>query len=201
MRRYLDFIGINWLIILMGCFRMASIYEPAEDSFLFEEFLKDLLAGKKNRNISYLDMGTGSGILGKVAMEVLGIDNVTVVDINEEAVLKNKEDGLNAIYSDLFSNVRGKYDLITFNAPYLPKDSREPEDSRIATTGGKRGDEIVVEFLKQAKKHLKKGGEVFILISSLTPRDKIDLFGPKVVAKKKIFQEELLVLRFTFRGL
>jgi release factor glutamine methyltransferase len=174
---------------------MVAIYEPAEDSYFFEEFLEKLLVGRKDKNISYLDMGTGSGILGKVAKKFLGGENVTVVDINKEAVLMCKAEGLNAIRSDLFSNVDGKYDMITFNAPYLPEDSREPEDSRLATTGGKKGDEIVVEFLKQAKEHLKKNGEIYVLISSLTPRGEIEKFGAEIVVRKKIFQEELLILR------
>jgi release factor glutamine methyltransferase len=189
-RRFLDFIGIIYLD------KMTSIYEPAEDSYFFEEFLKKLFFSKKDKNISYLDMGTGSGILGKVGAKLLGEGNVTVVDLNEDAVEKCKKEGLNAVCSDLFSNVEGKFDLITFNAPYLPEDSREPEDSRFATTGGKRGDEIVVEFLRQARDHLKKDGEIYVLISSLTPRGRIDKFGAEIVARKKIFQEELLVLEF-----
>ena len=102
-----------------------------------------------------------------------------------------------AIHSNLFDKIPQKFDLITFNAPYLPEDPREPKDSQVATTGGPRGDEISVEFLDQAKSHLNKEGKIFLLISSLTPMDKIKKFNPKIVSKKKIFMEELIILEIS----
>ena len=142
-------------------------------------------------------MGTGSGILSKTALQFLSKDQIFAVDINPLAVKEVTKLGIKAIKSDLFKEVKGKFDLITFNAPYLPRDSREPKSSQTATTGGKRGDEISVKFLKQAKKHLNKEGKIFLLISSLTPIGKIQEYGPKIVARKKIFMEELLILEFS----
>jgi len=95
--------------------------------------------------------------------------------------------GFNAIKTNLFDDIVGCYDLITFNAPYLPFDSREPKSSQIATTGGIRGDEISIKFLKNARKHLDKDGKILLLVSSLTPINEIKKFGAKVVARKKIF--------------
>ena len=173
----------------------AQIYDPAEDSYLFQDFLKSYLINHKIK--SHLDLGTGSGILAKTTSKVLGIENVLASDINENAVNILKKQKYNVIYSDLFENIKGKFDLITFNAPYLPEDIREPEDSKLATTGGKKGDEISVRFLKQARSHLNKDGKTLLLISSLTPMDKIKKFNPKIVERKKIFTEELLILEFT----
>jgi release factor glutamine methyltransferase len=169
-----------------------EIYQPAEDSYLFTKFLAKYL--KKNKVNSYLDMGTGSGILSQTASEFLDKKNILAVDINPEAVKQLKKRKFNAIKSNLFKSVKGKFDLITFNAPYLPLDSREPKSSQLATTGGKRGDEASLKFLKQAKKYLNKNGRIFLLVSSLTPVDKIKKFNPKIVAKKKIFMEELVIL-------
>ena len=89
-----------------------------------------------------------------------------------------------------------KADIITFNAPYLPEDKHEPKSSRLETTGGKTGDEISLKFLKQAFNYLSHDGKIFLLISSQTPMDKIKKFNPKIVARKKIFFEELLILEF-----
>ena len=133
------------------------IYEPAEDSYLLQKFVKKLVKGK------VLDMGTGSGIQ---ALSVKG--DVLAVDINAEAVKVCKDKGLNCIESDLFENVKGKFDWIIFNPPYLPEDEREPEDSKLATTGGKKGDELLKRFLSEAKDYLLPGGKVLVLISSLT---------------------------------
>jgi release factor glutamine methyltransferase len=143
-------------------------------------------------------MGTASGILAETASKFLNKKNILVADINSDAVKLLKQKGYNAIKTNLFSKIKTKFDLITFNAPYLPFDPREPKSSQIATTGGKRGDEISAEFLKQAKKHINKNGKIFLLISSLTPMNKIKKFKHKIVARKKIFMEELLILEFTF---
>jgi len=175
---------------------MTQVYQPAEDSQLFSNFLKKYLS--KNKINSYLDMGTGSGILSETASKFLDKKNILAADIDSEAIKTIKQKGFKTIKTNLFSRITGKFDLITFNAPYLPRDSREPKDSQLATTGGKRGDEVAVRFLKQAKKYLNKNGKIFLLISSLTPIKKINKFNPKIVARKKIFMEELLILEFTF---
>jgi methylase of polypeptide subunit release factors len=158
-------------------------------------------------------MGTATGILAKTAEKFLDKKNITVADINKKAIQNLKQEGYNAIQSDLFKNLPvtqvkpttnnqqpttlNRYDLILFNAPYLPKDNREPKDSQVATTGGKRGDEIPLKFLTQAKRHLTKKGKIFLLISSLTPMDKINKHNPKIVATKNLFMEKLLILKFT----
>jgi release factor glutamine methyltransferase len=174
---------------------MGEIYQPAEDSFFFSKFLKSYFT--RGKIGSYLDMGTGSGILPKVAGKFLKKDQIVAVDINLSAVKLLKKQGLNSTKSNLFSKIKGKFDLITFNAPYLPLDPREPRPSRVATTGGVRGDEISLKFIRQAKRHINKKGKIFLLVSSLTPMDKIKRFKYKVVARKKIFMEELLILEFT----
>ncbi|MDH3352980.1 MAG: methyltransferase [Nanoarchaeota archaeon] len=169
-----------------------GVYQPAEDSYFFADFLKKYI--KKHEIKSYLDMGTGSGILSETMLGFLDKKNILAADINPAAVKLVKKKGLNAIKTNLFEKIKDNYDLITFNAPYLPLDSREPKDSQVATTGGKHGDEISVKFLTQAKKYLNKNGKILLLVSSLTPMDKIEKLGAKVVAKKKIFMEDLIIL-------
>lgn len=171
-----------------------EIYQPAEDSYFFVDFLEKYL--KKNKVNSYLDMGTGSGILSKTASKFLNKKNILATDINPSVIKLLKQKNFNTVQSNLFEKIKNKYNLITFNAPYLPFDPREPKSSQLATTGGKCGDEISIKFLKQAKKHLNKNGKIFLLISSLTPMDKIKKFNPKIVARKKIFMEKLLILEF-----
>ncbi|MDP2947354.1 MAG: methyltransferase [Nanoarchaeota archaeon] len=174
---------------------MSEIYNPAEDSYFFAEFLKKYFKGARGK-IKYLDMGSGSGILAETAIKFLGRKNVFAVDINPDSVKQLKKKNINAIKSNLFKNVNGKFDAVSFNAPYLPRDEREPIPSRIYTTGGKRGDEISIKFLKQAKKHLNRNGKIFLLISTLTPTDRIKNFDGKIVARKKIDFEELKILEF-----
>ena len=178
-----------------------SIYTPSEDSFFFAVFLKEYLKKIKVKEISYIDIGTGSGILSEIASEFIKKENILATDIDKESLDLVKEKGFRTINSNLFSKISKtkKFNLITFNAPYLPEDKMytEPKDSKRATTGGKRGDEISLKFLKQAQQHLTKDGKIFLLISSLTPRDRIKKFKPKIVARTKIFFERLLILEIT----
>jgi release factor glutamine methyltransferase len=173
-----------------------AVYTPAEDSFLFSEFLKKYFF--KNKVNSYLDMGAGSGILSEAASKFLDKKYILAVDLDEESCEFVRNKGFKVLQSNLFSKVpkTKKFDLITFNAPYLPLEERETEDSRRITTGGKRGDEISMKFLKQAKNYLNKDGKIFLLVSSLTPLDKIKKYNPKVVAEKNLFMEKLLILEF-----
>ncbi|MFM1582529.1 50S ribosomal protein L11 methyltransferase [Helcococcus ovis] len=67
-----------------------------------------------------LDMGCGSGILSILAkklnanqVDACDIDEIAIYSTNENSVINNVE--LNAFVSDLFSNVKNKYDFIFAN--------------------------------------------------------------------------------------
>jgi len=167
------------------------IYEPAEDSYLLQKELKNFI----KPGMKVLDMGTGSGILAETS-KTLGAE-VYAVDINPLAVKIVKKIGIDASVSNLFSKINKKFDFIIFNPPYLPEDTMEPEDSRLATTGGKDGNEIIEKFLKNAKEYLFNEGKIILLFSSLTP-DVINLFKKygyfyKKISEKKIPFETLYV--------
>ena len=181
-------IGINYFT--------KMIYEPAEDSIFFLEFLSQYLSNQKNKDLIFLDMGTGSGILAETASKFLPKENILAVDINQESEKICKQKNIKFIQSNLFEKITGKFDLIVFNAPYLPIDDKEDKESQLTTTGGKRGDEIPLEFLKQAKEHLNNGGKIFLLVSSLTLMKKLKESDGKIVARKKIFFEELIIFEF-----
>ncbi len=181
-----------------------EIYQPSDDSFFFAEFLKSIFFKKPKKEIEkiiYLDMGCGSCILSEAIEKFVPKRNILCADINSDAIVLAKSKGFHAFKSDLFSKIpeNKKFDLITFNAPYLPKDDKynEPKESKLITTGGKKGDEISLKFIKQAKGHLSKDGKIFLLVSSHTPLERINKFHPKIVAEKSLFFEKLFILEFS----
>ncbi|MEK6936744.1 MAG: HemK2/MTQ2 family protein methyltransferase [Nanoarchaeota archaeon] len=164
------------------------LYKPAEDSFLLQKQVRKYAKGK------VLDLGTGTGIQALTALEKT--PNVLASDINIEAVKHCKKLGIKAIKSDLFQNIKEKFDLIIFNPPYLPEDNLNLKDDK-NFIGGEKGSEILEKFLSQAEKHLNKNGKILIVFSSLTPDvNKIikkHKFKFKKLAEEKFFFEKLFV--------
>ncbi|MDD5253758.1 MAG: methyltransferase [Candidatus Nanoarchaeia archaeon] len=163
------------------------IYEPREDSILIGKFVKEYSRGK------VLDIGSGSGYLAEIALEKT--KDVLAADINPEAVEHCKKKGINSIVSDLFSNIKGKFDLIIFNPPYLPEDPDEDEESKIITTD--KG--IIERFLKELKEHLNKNGKCLMIYSSLSPVNPSELakkngFSVKILKEEALFFENLYVI-------
>ncbi|HIH39573.1 TPA: methyltransferase, partial [Candidatus Woesearchaeota archaeon] len=107
---------------VMSARQRRAIYEPAEDSHLLSEFVKKLAFGK------VLDVGTGSGIQAFEAAKLKKVRSVLAADISDEVIrhLKNKinkkelNSKIKIINSDLFSDIKGRFDTIIFNPPYLP---------------------------------------------------------------------------------
>ena len=173
---------------------MPNIYGPEEDSYLLQECIKKFL--KKRKVKSVLDMGSVSGIQAQTFVDS-GIPekNIIVIDINKDAIkhLKLKFKNSKVIHSDLFSKIKGKFDLIVFNPPYLPENKF---DKNKDTSGGKLGNETAIRFLNQAQNHLNKNGAILLVVSSFTPKIDFPKLGykKKVLLTKKIFYEELSVL-------
>jgi len=171
------------------------IYPPSEDSHLIEQEVKKYALNKR-----VLDIGSGSGILARAAINA-GAKSALASDINQESIKLLKKKKIPSIQSDLFSKIKGKFDLIIFNPPYLPQEKREDRESQLITTGGKKGDEIIIKFLHQAPSYLNKNGIILILLSSLTQRKRILVLIKKQnlkkrkIAEKNLFMEKLEVWR------
>lgn len=153
-----------------------KVYVPAEDSELLIENLVDV----KNKTV--LDMGTGSGIqainaVKQGALKVIGIDiNPYAVECAKLNLELNEIDSKKLFFKkgDLFKNIDEKFDVILFNAPYLPTSDEEKLEKYLnyAFDGGKDGREVLDKFLDEVANYLKKDGIIQILQSSLTDGNK-----------------------------
>ncbi len=170
------------------------IYEPREDSELLAKYVRKYAFG------NVLDIGTGSAIQAVNAAKNKKVKNVMAADIQEEVIEYNKSNVKNKkirfVVSDLFSNIKKKFDTITFNPPYLPEDVHLKD---LTLDGGKKGYEILERFFNLVNNYLKEKGVILIIFSSLTKKDKIDefiernLLEYKELDKKHIFFEDLYV--------
>jgi release factor glutamine methyltransferase len=172
------------------------MYTPAEDSLMLENHVEKLSKGK------VLDMGTGIGIQAIAASKNNAVKEVLAADVDKETVeyckrnVKNRK--ITFIKSDLFSDVKGKFDTIVFNPPYLP----EEKDIKIkdkALYGGEQGIELIERFFSEANSHLNENGTILMVFSSITGKKKVDAiikkagFKFKELEKQHIFFEDLFV--------
>lgn len=185
-----------------------EVYAPAEDTFFFAENLRV----KKGSRV--VDMGTGSGILGILAAEQA--ETVLAVDINpfaiqcakQNAAVNNVSCNMFFLRGDLFTSLAPSvtFNLILFNAPYLPSD-RDDYKSWLgrAWAGGTTGREVIDRFISQAPQHLAEKGEILLVQSNLAnlqeTKEKFQRSGMKADAVATLslpFFETLYLLKVTF---
>lgn len=123
------------------------------------------------KNPRILDLCTGSGCIAAALATELPQAAFVASDICENALKVAREnldfarDRVVFLQSDLFQKVRGPFDLIVSNPPYLPTslfESAMPEVSRweprLAHDGGKTGLDFVTRILQSAPQFLNEGG-------------------------------------------
>ena len=139
------------------------IYSPAEDSEFLAGFVKNIARGR------VLDIGCGSGIQSSTASSKKEVTSVLGVDIDKESVSYCKKNivspKVSFLVSDIFSNVKGTFDTIVCNPPYLPQDEGIDD---IALYGGKQGQEFAERIIVEAGDYLTEKGQIIILTSSLS---------------------------------
>lgn len=171
-----------------------NVYQPEDDSYLMQTCVKKFV----KPSMRVLDMGTGSGIQAETAFKLGAV--VHAVDKNPLAVqlVKKKIPKAEVYESDLFNEISEKFDIIIFNAPYLPNDENDPD---IALDGGPGGYEIIIKFLEEAKNYLTINGKILLLFSSLSNKDIIEKHAKKnyvfeEIAQLAMFFEKLYVYKF-----
>ena len=127
---------------------------------------------------SFLDVGTGSGVIALSLAMARSEANVTACDISKAALALTAENrarlGLEArvdlIESDLLSAVDGSFDVIVANLPYIPSPeiptlSREVRHDPVsALDGGPNGLQLIERLADQLPSRLVDGGVVALEI-------------------------------------
>ena len=126
------------------------------------EYLKKYL----KEDIRILDIGTGSGCIPITLKKIFPKASIEGIDISKEALSVAKENALlnnvdiNFYESDIFSKIKGKYDCIISNPPYLAEDDYimdivKNNEPHIALYADDKGLYFYKEIIEKAKKHLK----------------------------------------------
>ena len=178
-----------------------DVYEPSEDTDLLVRVLRERephLAGQRA-----VDVGTGSGAVA-AAMVVLGA-RVVAVDVSPHAVAVARENvpGADVVRGDLTRALRGPFDVVAFNAPYLPSEPEERLAGWIdrAFHGGEGGIEVSERFVADLARVLAPQGRAYLVVSSRAHLDRLaDAaraagFAHEKVASTRWFFEEVAVWR------
>ena len=157
---------------------------------VFIEYLRRFdFAGRR-----FLDMGTGSGVVGIDAARRGAI--VTACDVNPRAVrLAARNAGRNAVAievveSNLFAAIPGRqFDVICFNLPFYAQDPGTPFEH--ALYGG-RNFETIRDFASGCREALAPRGAIIVIFSEDSGRERI---LPLFAAANFIPAEERTALR------
>ena len=151
-----------------------------ETEFWVQEAIKEIKAKKVGgvKGIKVLDVLSGSGCIGLAILRHICCATVCFAE-NDKKLLEQIKSNIRLnkiekgrariVWSDIFSGVKGKYDYIFANPPYIPitKEHRVQKsvldfEPRKALFGGKDGLKYIKKFLGDAKLFLKKDGVVYM---------------------------------------
>lgn len=160
-----EFMGLKFVV-------SPDVLIPRQDTeVLVEEVMK--VAGNKE----VLDLCTGSSCIITSLAKLCRLKRAVGTDISSSALeiakenIKNHQVDITLLHGDLFESVKGTFDIIVSNPPYIPtKDIEElmPEvkhhEPYMALDGKEDGLYYYRRIVKESKNYLNSGGMLFFEI-------------------------------------
>jgi len=152
-------------------FAPPGVFRPHSDTLMLAERIR----GEVRPGWRVLDLCSGSGAVA-VAAARGGAAETTAIDVSLRSVAATRFNAIRngvrvrALRGDLFAPVRGRrFDAIVSNPPYLPSADEElpRRGIRRAWEGGPDGRTILDRIIAGAGQHLRPGGVVMVVHSSL----------------------------------
>lgn len=147
---------------------------PRQDT---EVLIETILEKEENRNQDILDICTGSGCIAISLKKYLDKSSVTAVDISRRALeiarINKERLGVEVLFleSNLFEQVKGSYDMIVSNPPYIRTgeietlmDEVKSFEPVLALDGREDGLFFYDKIIKEGRAYLKKGGRMYFEI-------------------------------------
>lgn len=179
------------------------MYEPAEDTDLLIRVLREREPSLSDARC--VDVGTGTGAVA-LALAELGARILVAVDLSPLAARLARENlagRAHVLRGHLLTALRGPFDVVAFNAPYLPSEPEERIDGWIdrAFHGGEGGVEVSEALVRDLPRVLAPGGRAYLVVSSRADLDRlaatVDAAGlaHERVASARFFFEEVAIWR------
>ena len=163
-----------------------------------------------NQELDILDIGTGSGCIPITLKKLLPSSNLTGIDISEKALKVAEENkiinnvSITFLQSDLFQNVKGTYDVIISNPPYIREDEEimdivKNNEPHLALYAKDNGLYFYKEILKEAHNYLKDKYIIAFEIGEEQGTDIVNLSKEYFPTSKVLLETDLKHLnRFVF---
>jgi len=153
-----------------------------------------------------LEIGTGCGLVS-IMVSRSGCPFTVATDISPQAIGCARHNALrlapqiHLALCDLASPVRGRFDLVLFNPPYLISEPNLKPD--VAIDGGADGRKLIDRFLPLIRDLLSARGKGLMIQSSLNDVERTMRVASRlglettIVQEQSFFFEKLYLLQFT----
>lgn len=192
-----EFMGFNFYVD-------ENVLIPQPDTEILVENVISIIKNLQKscqKEITVLDLCTGSGIIGVCLKKYLQNVNVLSSDISSNALEIAKKNAnlqnvkIDFIKSDLFENIDEKFDVIVSNPPYIKTDkinelSKEVKNEpRLALDGGQDGLDFYRKIIKESTNFFRKTGYLALEIGYDQKEAVENLFKNFKYKEIKIFKD------------
>ena len=165
-----EFMGLNFAV-------NENVLIPQPDTeVLVENAIKIILDKYSNKEVKILDLCTGSGAIAISLKKYLPNAKVYTSDISKNALEIAKINAeknnvkINFINSNMFENIKEKFDIIITNPPYIKSDEivklskNVQAEPKLALDGGEDGLKFYKIIAKEVSNYLNKDGTLLMEI-------------------------------------
>lgn len=149
-----------------------NVLIPRADTENLVEEVLELCKTDSSKTYHILDLCTGSGAIAISLAHYLPKSKIIASDISEQALMVAKrnvmsnqvEHNIELVTSDVFSRIKGKFDFIVSNPPYIPKEviptlqKQVKHEPYLALEGGEDGLDYYRKIIEQADEFLTTEG-------------------------------------------
>ena len=183
----------------------------ADTEILVEEVISDCKQSVE-KDYKILDLCTGSGAIGISIAKYVTNSEAVCADISNNAIQVarknaslNKVENIKFIRSDMFENIKEKFDIIVSNPPYIKKDiipnlAKEVQNEPIiALDGGNDGLDFYRIIVDEAYNYLNENGKLFLEIGYDQKNEVIEIINQNgkykdIYSKKDLYGNDRIIV-------